>query len=69
MDENGIPFYSPNGVVQGSPLSPHLFNIYAEMFTKALMSQISFEVQIFMFADDTAYSIESVYKDTREDCP
>ena len=45
-----------NAVVQGSPLSPHQFNIYAEMFTKALMSQIRFEVQIFMIADDTAYN-------------
>ncbi|KAM3146248.1 hypothetical protein pb186bvf_001593 [Paramecium bursaria] len=50
--ENGEKFSLINGVPQGSPLSPALFNIYMEEFVKKLrfMSEVHFDCIIY--ADD-----------------
>ncbi|CAD8115257.1 unnamed protein product [Paramecium sonneborni] len=51
-------YYYENGVIQGSPISPQLFDIYMDGFLRQLKSAIKFSYQFLGYADDLVFIVK-----------
>jgi hypothetical protein len=55
---NGKRYYLKNGVHQGSPISPALFNIYMEAVMTEVLSRCSgFQIWYKLYADDVIITV------------
>ena len=52
---DGQKIFLPNGVHQGSPISPLLFDIYLEDFMQAVKNITQFDFYYKAFADDLVF--------------